>query len=112
MRLQQPARDFWRSTPARVTAFFRVNRERVQAEDYRAGVIAALVANANRRKGAKAASPGDFFPSLARKRPRGPMSGDQIRDALLQAFDPTGEKRAAQQKGGRHDHDRHGTRSG
>lgn len=36
-----------------------------RAADHRAGVLAAVLANAHRRENAPAFAPGDFFPSLA-----------------------------------------------
>lgn len=64
--LRQPASDFWNSTPARVEAFFEVARADRAAEDARAGVIAAVIANQNRRAGTTAFQPHDFFPGLKR----------------------------------------------
>lgn len=49
-------------------AFHQIDPITAEREDYRAGVIAATVANAHRRKGARAMKPGDFMPKFGRRR--------------------------------------------
>lgn len=48
-----------------------------QMEDYRSGVIAAILCNVNRGKDTKAFEPSDFFSSLPRSKSR-EMSGEQM----------------------------------
>lgn len=54
-------------------------------EDQRAGIIAAVFASAHRAKGAKAAQPDDFFPSLKEKLPDGIRRG-QTPEQMLAVF--------------------------
>ena len=67
---------------------FRAVQNREKRADARAGIIAAILVNQNRRKGAKAVSPADLFPSLADKKPKRRMSGDEVRDSLIAFFAP------------------------
>lgn len=46
-------------------------------EDYRSGVLAAILCNVNRGKDTKAFEPSDFFTSLPRNKPK-EMSGQQM----------------------------------
>jgi hypothetical protein len=89
VRLRQPARDFWRSTPARVTAFFRVARLVGERDDYRFGLLAAIIANRGRQKHQRALQPFDFFPSLRPPKPR-IMTGDEVKSVLLSMFPQAG----------------------
>lgn len=62
--------EFWDCTPRQFAARMDEYLEGEKRADYRAGVIAAILANAHRdpKKGKKSGyKPGDFFPSLARK---------------------------------------------
>ena len=54
--------------------------------DERAGIIAALLANANRARGTRPARPQDFFPSLAPKAAPLVMSADDMRAGVLRHF--------------------------
>lgn len=84
VRLQQPASEYWSSTPARVIRFFEEQRGVERAADARAGVIAAVIANANGKRGARRFEPRDFFPSLG-ARAKQPQSLSQMRALFLAA---------------------------
>lgn len=59
---------FWRSTPRQFDALLKQHLEQERREDYRAGVVAALVANSiPSKKRKRPYKPEDFFPSLKRK---------------------------------------------
>jgi hypothetical protein len=65
--LRQEPREFWGSTPSRVFTFFNAHREAERRVDQRFGILAAVVANANRSKQSRPLHPQDFFPSLKPK---------------------------------------------
>lgn len=85
--MRQPVADFWRSTPRRVSEFVEAFGVSERALDYRAGVIAAVIANGRRQKGRAPAGPSDFFASLA-PTDRAPTarSPDEMREYVLQHF--------------------------
>jgi hypothetical protein len=85
VRLNQPASEFWRSTPKRVNALFRALADAERALDHRAGVIASAIVNAQRGKGSRTVQPADFFASLKRSA-RAPMTPDGMRSAVEQFF--------------------------
>ena len=59
--------------------------ERVaEREDYRFGVLASLMHR--RKKGQRARTPADFFPSLRPKPSRKRMDAGEVRNALLATF--------------------------
>lgn len=82
--LRLPAGEFWRSTPRRVNAFFKVQANMERVLDYRAGLIATILANQNAKKNARRAKPADFFPSL--KMARRKMSLDEMRSSVIRHF--------------------------
>lgn len=84
MQLRQPAVEFWLSTPKRVAAFFKAYQNLERLSDYRAGVIAAVIANQNRGKNGKPLQPADFFQTL--KMPRRTMALDEMRAAVIKRF--------------------------
>lgn len=61
--------EFWRTTPRQFDA--RLSRHLAERDraDYRAGVIAAIIAtvHAGGKKGKKGFKPSDFFPNLKHK---------------------------------------------
>ena len=59
-----------------------------RTRDYRAGILASILANQNRRQGTRSLSPSDFFPSLQEGRGQGKeeMAPDEIKSAFLAAF--------------------------
>jgi hypothetical protein len=60
---------------------------RRRAEDWRAGVLAALFRNANRPKNSRASEPGDFFDSLReRKTERDGKARGQTPEQMLAIF--------------------------
>lgn len=67
---------FWRSTPYETRALIDALIEREQAthnaENIRAGLITSAIYNVNRKKGAKAFKPKDFFREP--KKPKGPRA--------------------------------------
>jgi len=67
VQLRQPAPDFWGSTPKRVTTFFKQHERNEVRHDHRAGIVASVIANANRNKNQRPYKPHDFFPSLKPK---------------------------------------------
>lgn len=64
--LNQPARDFWESTPRRVGTFFAAYARHNDTVDYRFGLIAAVIGNVNRGKRSRMLHPSDFFPRLTK----------------------------------------------
>jgi hypothetical protein len=72
VQLQQPANEFWGSTPKRVNRLFAAYARTEKTRDARVGVVASLIANANRGKHQRPYRPEDFFPSL-RQRVRDPV---------------------------------------
>ena len=65
---------FWRSTPRMVYALIERWELEQERRDHRAGIVAATIANVNRRKNSKAYSPADFVPQ--RRQPR-PLDADE-----------------------------------
>ncbi len=67
--LRGAPRDFWPLSPRTFCEILDELSERREAEnareDYRTGLLASLLYNPNRRKGAKALDAEDFFPALA-----------------------------------------------
>jgi hypothetical protein len=55
-------------------AFFSLEPWGAEADEHRAGVISATIANVNRRKGAAPFRPSDFFPSRIRALAQASMS--------------------------------------
>lgn len=57
---------FWRSTPHEVSLLLREigerRREEHRAAQYRAGIVAATIANVHKKRGARASQPHDFLP--------------------------------------------------
>jgi len=74
--------EFLASWPAQFWSLWAREAEREQRADYRAGVIAALIFNANRggENPPPPAAPWDFMPSLAGLKPRErrQSAGEQI----------------------------------
>lgn len=63
------SKEFWGSTPRQFDARLVQYLAEQEREDYRAGVIASLVANSiPSSKKRKAYKPEDFFPSLRRRK--------------------------------------------
>lgn len=62
----------------------RASEREAEREDYRFGVLASLMHK--RRRGQRARTPADFFPSLRPKPSKARMSADEVRDALLATF--------------------------
>jgi hypothetical protein len=52
-----------------VAAFFDAHAGLERTLDYRAGLIATVIANAHRGRQARPVTPGDFFPSLKSSAP-------------------------------------------
>lgn len=69
-----------------------MHKERERAADYRAGTIAALLANANSRKGAELVLPGEFFPSLAEMEEPEEMSPEETKAYLIAMMQGLGGK--------------------
>lgn len=87
MRLRQPSREFWRSTPARVNAFFKAHAASERRADWRFGQLTAVIANQRRPKHTKPLTPADFYPTLAPERnPKARMTHEEVKDALLRVF--------------------------
>lgn len=84
MRLMQPERAFWRSTPARVAAFFEQHARAERAQDARAGLIVSAIVNTHRKKNAPTVQPSDFFPGLKPARPRA-QSAEEAR-AIVRSY--------------------------
>ena len=85
MRLRQPAAEFWRSTPRRMNAFFEHHAAAERVLDVRAGVIAAVVANAHRAKHTRGVGPDAFFSSLRAPAAR-VMSAEEMRGKIARHF--------------------------
>jgi hypothetical protein len=56
--------EFWSLTLPQLGALLRRHKQTTDREDYRAGLVASILVNVNRRPGSAPAQPGDFFPSL------------------------------------------------
>lgn len=71
--------EFWDLTPAQFVALNKRHLIHRQMDDYRSGVIAAVMCNLHRSKDSPALQPSDFFSSLPEVKPKA-MSGQQILD--------------------------------
>jgi len=68
-------REFWRSTPLQFDWRLKRFLAHEQREDYRTGILAALISNSTpSTKKRKPAQPDDFFASLKKKRGQAPDS--------------------------------------
>jgi hypothetical protein len=67
-----------------MNTFFKVHAAQERMLDYRAGLIATILANQNRNKSQRAVKPADFFPSL--KVPHRKMSVDEMRTRVVRHF--------------------------
>lgn len=87
-------REAWNLGLDEFRALVEAHKEAERQEDYRAGVVAALFANANREKGAAPFGPEDFFPSLAGQASAGAkeMDEDETRDYMMALFVGLGAK--------------------
>jgi hypothetical protein len=68
--LRLTEKEFLDLSPAQYNALNRRHYLHRQAEDYRAGTIAAIIANVNRKPESKAFEPADFFPLLPKTKDR------------------------------------------
>jgi hypothetical protein len=89
--------QFWRLTPAKLTAIVSAKKEQIKREDYRTGVLTMVVRGA---LGAKNLDPFDFFPqhkdrSVSNR--RGITTASEVRNnfrAYIEATNNYGEKKA------------------
>lgn len=78
--------EFWALSPVKFHALCRRLRTDEQRQDYRSGVLAALIVNVNTVKG-QGKAPADFFPSLAPPSPKAPKDlTKEERQAAAKAF--------------------------
>ena len=83
--------EFWRTTPAKITAIVKAKREVDKREDYRAGVLAMIVRAAC---GEKNVHPFDFFPQhkeRAVSEPRGITNAATVRANFRAYIEATGK---------------------
>jgi hypothetical protein len=64
-------------------AYYRLEPWGYEADNWRAGMIASVIANANRKKGKKAYKPTDFMPEEPPDRPRSRAIDDTVLRAKL-----------------------------
>lgn len=89
--------QFWRLTPAKLTALTRAKREQIKRDDYRTGVLTMVVRAA---LGVKNVHPFDFFPQhkeTSAGRARGITSAAEVRKnlrAFMEASKQHGQKDA------------------
>jgi hypothetical protein len=69
--------EFWELTPAQFDALNERHLVHAQMSDYRAGLIASILCNVNRKEGTKPLTPGDFFTSLPDATAR-EMTGEEM----------------------------------
>lgn len=69
--------EFGRTTMARLLAQLRRREEIEHRADLRAGVLASLLYNPHRKKGAKSMKPDDFFPAPGGKRAKSRKRGTE-----------------------------------
>ena len=87
--------QFWRLTPAKLSAIVAAKREQIKREDYRTGVLTMVVRGA---LGAKNAHPFDFFPQhkdTSTGPGRGITSPDEVRKnfrAYIEAVNQHGKE--------------------
>ena len=62
--------EFWALTLPQLGALMKCRKQSQDREDFRAGLVASILCNANRAKGTSPAHPWDFFPGLKPKRAR------------------------------------------
>jgi hypothetical protein len=83
-------------TPRNFQALLKRHEERERRSDYRAGIVAALLANQWRDKATKPRLPGDFFPNLVFAEPkREAMAADEMLK-VIQEFRAARSKAAGQ----------------
>lgn len=69
--------EFWHLTPRELQDFFEVRNEQQHHEDIRFGLIASVIVNVNRSKGAAMVRPEQFF--VQRRREEDFMSVDEAK---------------------------------
>ncbi len=82
-----PAAEFDALNPRDVGDLLTVYDEHERQLDYRAGVVASIIANVHAGKDAEPYGPWSFFPSLEVMRP-GPASDEEVEAKLLAIFPP------------------------
>lgn len=80
-------------------AFFAAHAGEERKTDERFGIVAAVIVNVNRKKGARPIMPSDFFPSLA-PRKSGRMSPADMKATILAAFGGRVRRRAPSRDAG------------
>jgi hypothetical protein len=70
--------EFWELTPAQFEALNNRHLVHQQMSDYRAGLIASILCNVNRKEGTKPLTASDFFSSLPSAEKR-IMTGEEIK---------------------------------
>lgn len=60
--LKLSSEDFWNLTPAQLSVLSYQHREKLRREDWRVGIVASILVNINKKKGARSSQPEDFMP--------------------------------------------------
>jgi len=73
--------EFWHLTPRQYAALVERHEEAMEWQDYRAGLVASVIANSVPRKGGRVYKPSDFMPT---KRKQKQTAEEQL--AFMKAF--------------------------